>query len=261
MKWIDCSACIGLGGINRQIVNHENYIVTEKVREPATAEELLAEMDFCGVDEAVVWHQSMMDVSAEYGNNILLGDEKNYSGRLRATICVEPSVSDPEFEIEKIAEKAKHFRLAGVRVFPWHDRFFLDRVTCGDLLDFLTESRLPLYLTPMDNWEHIFAVLKEFPELTVIVTNYGLWGSDRFFYPLVRAYPRVCVDTSDFQEIRGIEAFVRKFGSERLLFGTNYPMDNMGGPMATLLGAKIGTEDRENIAHRNIERLLAEVKL
>ena len=224
MKWIDCSACIGLGGINRRIVNHEDYIVTEKVKEPATAKELLAEMDFCGVDEAVVWHQSMMDVSPQYGNSILLSDESNYTGRLRATICAAPPVSDPEFEIDRIREMAKKYRLAGIRVFPQHDRFFLDRVTCGELLDFLTESKLPLYLSPMDNWQYIFSTMKEFPDLTVVITNYGLWGSDRFFYPLVRAYPRVYVDTSDFQEIRGLEAFVGKFGSERLLFGTNFPM-------------------------------------
>lgn len=63
------------------------------------------------------------------------------------------------------------------------------------------------------------------------------------------------------QEIRGIEAFVNKFGSERLLFGTNYPMDNMGGPIASLFGAKISEDDRENIAHRNIERLWSEVNV
>ena len=56
MKLIDCSASIGWGGINREIVNHENYFVYEKVDEPADAAELLAEMDFCGIDKAAVYH-------------------------------------------------------------------------------------------------------------------------------------------------------------------------------------------------------------
>lgn len=261
LKLIDCSACIGLGGINRQIVNHEDYIVTERVREPANAAELLEEMDFCGIDEAVVYHQSMVDVSPQYGNSVLLSDKRNYTGRLRATITVAPSVSDVEFEIGKIVQTAKEFNLAGVRAFPQLNRYRLDRVTCGDLLDYLSGSGLPLYLSPMDNWDYIFETLKEFPDLTVILTNYGLWGSDRYFYPLVRAYKNVYVDTSDFQEIRGIEAFVNKFGGGRMLFGTNFPMDNMGGPATTLFCAKISDDAREDIAHRNIERLLAEVKL
>ena len=137
----------------------------------------------------------------------------------------------------------------------------LDKITCGDLLDYMISSNLPLYLSPQDGWEMIFNVLKEFPELTVIITNYGLWGSDRYVYPLVDNYANVYIDTSDFQEIIGIQAFVERFGSEKLLFGTNYPMCNMGGPIATLMGAKISIDDKENIAHRNIERLMNSIKL
>lgn len=48
MKWIDCSACIGLDSINREIVNHENYYVYEKVRQAEHAADLLEEMDFAG---------------------------------------------------------------------------------------------------------------------------------------------------------------------------------------------------------------------
>ena len=61
MKLIDCSASIGLSAVNRLIVNHENYPVIEKVKQPKNAAELLEEMDFCGVDEAVVYHQAMID--------------------------------------------------------------------------------------------------------------------------------------------------------------------------------------------------------
>ena len=46
MKFIDCSACIGLDAINREIVNHEDYYVYEKVRQAEHAEDLLEEMDF-----------------------------------------------------------------------------------------------------------------------------------------------------------------------------------------------------------------------
>ena len=128
-------------------------------------------------------------------------------------------------------------------------------------IEMLAERGIPVYISPMDGWDLLFSVLKEFPSLTVIITNYGLWGSDGYIYPLVKSYPNVYLDTSDLQEIIGIEAFVRRFGSERLLFGTNYPMDNMGGPLAALFGAKIGQAERENIAFRNFERLNAGRKL
>ncbi len=261
LKLIDCNACIGLGTVNRNITNHENYPVLEKVRQPRDAAELLEEMDFCGVEEAIVYHQAMFDVAPDYGNKLFLADKANYTGRLRATVTVLPSVSDDLYTPDNLARWAKQYNLAGVRAFPVQNRYLLDEVTCGDLLSYLSETGLPLYLTPYAGWEHIFAVLKEFPKLTVIVYNYGLWGSDRYFLPLVKRYERVYIDTSDYQVIDGLRNFVRRAGSERLLFGTNYPMDNMGGPIATLLSARISDGDRENIAHRNIERLLAEVRL
>ena len=260
MKFIDCSAAIGYGGINRQIINHENYIVKEKVNEPKNAEELLAEMDFNGIDGAAVYHSSMIDVSPAYGNATILKECAKAPGRLIPTLAFLPSVYNPDFTVEKISEKMRESGAFALRAYPVEDRFMLDAITCGDVLEYMIANRIPLYLSPAYGWETIFSVMKEFPALTVIITNYGLWGSDGFFYPLVNAYKNVYIDTSDFQETRGIEAFVRKFGSERMLFGTNYPMDNMGGPLAALVGAKIPQKDKENIAHKNIERLMSEVK-
>ena len=73
---------------------------------------------------------------------------------------------------------------------------------------------MPLYLSPKDGWEYIFDVLKEFPALTAIITNYGLWGSDRYFFPLVKAYKNVYIDTSDYQVLSGLKTFVSKFASK-----------------------------------------------
>jgi len=260
MKLIDCSACIGRAAVNRLIINHEDYPVYEKVTQPKDYKELLAEMDFCGVDEAVTWHVSMFDVAPRFGNETFFAETGNYTGRLHGTMTVLPSISDRGFDVQSIDDAVEKYGLVGLRFFPQNNRYMLDRVTCGDVLDYCVQKNLPAYLTPMDNWQHIFDVMREFPKLTAIITNYGLWGSDRYFYPLVNAYKNVYVDTSDFQEIIGLEAFVNRFGSERLLFGTNYPCDNMGGPIATLVGARISDQDKQNIAHANIQRLFDDIQ-
>ena len=260
MKFIDCNACIGRAAVNRLIINHENYPVYEKVTQPADWKELIEEMDRCGIDEAITFDNAMFDVAPKFGNELFLRDKGNYAGRLRGTITLLPSISDKGFDVNTIDKTIDEYGLVGVRFFPKHNRFMLDKITCGDLLEYCIWKNLPVYLSPMDDWEHIFSVLKEFPSLTVIITNYGLWGSDRYFYPLIRAYKNVYIDTSDFQEIIGLEAFIEHFGAERLLFGTNYPCDNMGGPIATLVGARIGMEEKELIAHKNAERLFAGIR-
>ena len=261
MKIIDCSACIGYASINRLIINHENYPVYEKVKQPKDASELLEEMDYNGIDEAVVCNTAMLESGVLHGNEELLSDKANYTGRLHGTIVIEPSFLHDSFLPENLFGTIRENDLFGVRANPKRNRYMFDRITMGDVADMLTEKQIPVYISPDDGWENVFALMKEFPRLTTIVTNYGLWGSDGYVYPLVKTYPNLYFDTSDFQEIVGIEAFVNRFGSERLLFGTNYPKDNMGGPLATIYGANVSANDKENIFHANIERLMEGRKL
>ena len=257
MKIIDCSACIGLSSINRLIINHERYPVYEKVKQPKNARELLAEMDFNGIDEAIIYNTAMIESGVINGTDLFLSNPENYTGRLKGTIPLLPSFLNERYQPENLFNLLKKYDLFGVRANPTRNRYFFDKITMGDIADMLIEKNIPVYISPDDGWENVYSIMKEFPKLTAIVTNYGLWGSDGYVYPLVSAYKNLYIDTSDFQEVVGIKTFVNKFGSERMLFGTNYPMDNMGGPLACILGAKISENDKENIFHNNIERLIA----
>lgn len=261
MKWIDCSASIGLGGINREIINHENYYVYEKVRQAEHAEDLLEEMDFCGVDEALVYHHAMVENDPGYGNRLILEEAAKCPRRLHATWAILPPVTEEEYAPENLIPAMKRHNVKALRTYPVKNRYFLDRITMGELLDALVERKIPLFLSPQDGWQYIFDVLKEFPELTVVLTNYGLWGSDRFFFPLIRAYKNVYIDTSDYQVINGIDKFCGKFGDERLLFGSNFPMDYFGGPITALMSSGLSQESLERIASGNLERILSEVRL
>lgn len=261
MKWIDCSASIGLGGINREIINHENYYVYEKVRQAEHAAQLLEEMDFCGVDEAFVYHHAMVENDPGYGNELILQEVAQCPQRLHATWAILPPITEEQYAPENLIPAMKKHNVKALRTYPVKNRYFLDRITMGELLDVLVEKKIPLFLSPQDGWQYIFDVLKEFPELTVVLTNYGLWGSDRFFFPLIKAYKNVYIDTSDYQVINGINKFCDKFGDERLLFGSNFPMDYFGGPITALMSSDLPAESLEKIASGNLERLISEVRL
>ena len=85
MKFIDCSAAIGIDVVNRVIVNHENYPVLEKVRQAEYAKDLLKEMDFAGVDEAYVYHTSMYSHDPTRGNENLNKEVSADDKRLHKT--------------------------------------------------------------------------------------------------------------------------------------------------------------------------------
>ncbi len=261
MKIIDCNASIGLDTVNRMIVNHEDYPVYERVRQARVAEDLLRDMDYCGIDECFAYHQSMFDTDPVYGNQRILEEVAKAPERLHSTWTILPPITEGCFAPETLLPEMKRLNVRALRAYPHRNRYLLNRITMGDLLDALCERHIPLFLSPYEEWKYIFAVLNEFPKLTVIIANYGLWGSDRYFYPLVAGYENVYIDTSDYQVLGGFQAFVDKFGADRLLFGSNYPMDNIGGPLVTLLGSGISQDDIEKIAHSNIESLMGRVEL
>lgn len=261
MKIIDCNCCIGYSTVNHQIVNHENYIITEKVKQAENADELLDEMNFCGIDSAIVFHQTMFDVSPDYGNRKIVEEVRKYPGKLLPSWTILPSITDEEFSSDRFLKEMKGCGVKSIRAYPDRNRYFLNSRTMGEQLQKIISCNIPVFLSPQSGWGYLYDVLEEFPKLTVVIHNYGLWGSDRYLFPLFNEYPNVYMETSDYQTLGGIENTVNKFGSERLLFGSNFPVNNMGGPIATLLGSNISLSNKENIAFRNIERMLERVKI
>ena len=98
MKFIDCSAGVGLGVVNSEIINHEKYYVYEKCRQAEFAEELLAEMDFCGVDEAFIYHRSM------YGSCVQFGNEMTSKEAAKSGVSLADLVRRPDFDYYAIEE-------------------------------------------------------------------------------------------------------------------------------------------------------------
>jgi predicted TIM-barrel fold metal-dependent hydrolase len=69
------------------------------------------------------------------------------------------------------------------------------------------------------------------------------------------------VESSNFVGQDHVSYLVRNFGSERLLFGSFLPMNDPYAAIGLVLDADIAVQERENILGKNLERLIAEVRL
>lgn len=261
MKWIDCSCGIGYRTVNSDIVNHEFFLVREQVEQARHAEELLEALDFCGITGAVVYHATMIDVDPGYGNAKLMEETAKAPERLIPTWTILPDITDNSFAVEVLFERMKQNGVRLLRAYPERNRYLLNAVTMGEQLDAIAAAGVPLYLSPSTGWEHIYDVLAQFPKLTVIIHNYGLWSHARFLYPLLRSYPGVYIECGDMQTAGELKHICDTFGSGRILFGSDFPSNHIGGPLATVIGSGIGQDAMANIASGNIERLLSGVRL
>ncbi len=248
MNFFDCNAYFGLPS-RRPLAPISN------------AESLLREMDYCGVEKALVWHIAQHDAAPKPGNELLAEGIRAHP-RLVGCWSILPNQAHEFPPPDVFFEQMHQARVATLRAFPISHHFLLNNVTMGSWLEGMATRRIPLLLSVGRgaNWDIVYALLAEFPDLVCVICDHGCWGEDRRFRPLVERYPHVYVDTSQYLLDGGIEAFVADYGPERMLYGSGFPDSYFGGMILALKYACISEEAKTAIAGGNLERILAEVK-
>ncbi len=253
MKFFDCNISFGTP-------------MVRPVRYAETAQELLGEMDYYGISEALVHHARQRDDSPVVGNDILL-NEIDGIDRLHGTFAILPLQTGELGTLEEISSKMMAQNVRAFLAFPAEHKYLMTKTALGPLYNFMVDRNIPLFINVNEycggiaGWYLIETILSDVPDLTLVVTEHGSWGHDRFFRPLIEKYENLYLEISRYELDGGIKDFCSKYGADRLLFGTGYPKWNPGGPILTLAQADITTKEREMIAFENIKRILRRAKL
>ncbi len=249
LTFLDCNAFIGLP--------------SKAVYGPAeTADALVAKMDDAGIDRALVWHIAQHDCSVQDGNRILAEAIRGHD-RLFGCWSVLPPVTG-EMIGDGFFGQMKRDRVVALRAFPEQHRFLLNGVAFGPFLDEVSERRIPLILSLAfgTTWPVVYGFLRDYPNITCVLCDLGTWSMDRMTWPLLDTYPNVYLETSMLSlHARGLEATVERFGAQRLVFGSGFPMRYPEAPMLQLTHGEISDEEKRMIASGNMEGLIAEVNL
>lgn len=245
LKFFDCNCAFG-------------PYRTEVFRFARTAGALIEEMDFCGIDRALVYHTAMRFDHPVVGNELVVRETRGQS-RLIPTWALLPSQTGELPPLETMLRDMRRHGIRALRLFLDDHRYFLDELTWGDQMAVFMERRIPLFIRA--NLDRIAALLRSFPDLVVVTASQGSNPLDRYAWPLVEKYPNLIFDTSSYLVDAGIEEFCKRYSATRLVFGSGFP-DNAGGAaMLMLAHAEISDEERRAIAADNLDRLLEEARL
>ncbi len=253
MEFFDCNASYGI------------YSVPPYKRADSV-DDLIEEMEWCGIQRALVRHAAMLDESPIVGNPLLIQQTKPYAN-LEPSWTILPPQTRELGTVEELISAMKANGVKALWVYPSKHRYLLNNTTFGELLEEMIARNIPLFLERnessggLDGWAVVESVLRDFPKLTMIVVGHGSWGEDRYFRPMIEKYEGVYVDTSRYELDGGIADFCGTYGPYRMLFGTNFPHTPMAGAMLTLMHADTSDGDREEIASGNLQRILSEVRL
>lgn len=246
MKFFDCNVCFGAA-------------MKPAMKQQETAEELLEEMDFCGIDETLVFHAAMRDDFAGVGNLLAVEGTREHRRLHPSWAILPPQTEELSTTVTQFFKAMRRHGVWALRAFPKEHRFLLNDTTFHEWFDEMERARVPLVLE--GDWAMIGQLLSERPQLTVIGIQLSNHGQDRMFRPLIEKYPNFHVDTGKYQCDGGIAAFCRKYGPERLLYSSGFPELPMGAGKLMVLHADIPDSEKEHIAGGNLTRLMKEVRL
>jgi len=245
MRFFDCNCSFGKGPL-------------PAFKYARDAAELADEMDFCGIDRALVYAAGMRFGSPTTWNSLVVAEAKRYPALEPTWAILPPQTGEMPYGPE-LLDTMKANGVRALRAFPDEHRYRLDRRTFADVFDALIEKRIPLFVK--QNLVAIGDLLAEVPDLVVVAVNQGPHSLERYLRPLIESYPNLYVDTSYYIVDGLIEEFCERYGPERLLFGSAYPDNCSGAALLRLIQADIDAQGKSAIAGGNLERLLGEVRL
>ena len=238
----------------------------------ATAEELLAAMDGAGIDSSVVlnigWVSHELCVKT---NDYILDSVSRYPRRLVGFCAIQPRAGDAAIaEIERCAgagAKGIGELRSDVQDFDLADKKTMKPVVDAALkhdLIFLTHSSEPVgheyfgkgRITPAI----LYSFITAFPNLKLVCAH---WGGGLPFYALMPEVARILANvffhTAATVFLYKAEIFQQvssMISSDRILFGTDYPLIHQNRVLAQVQSARLPAKDKAKILGGNARKLL-----
>ena len=230
-----------------------------------SATELLADMDYYGVEKALVRHDLIKEVAAGTTNRLIaeILQKEDPDQRLTGVWCILPHSCDEIPEPDEFFRQMKENRIGAITLCPFEHRYQPRRIVIGKIMDAAAERKIPVLLDAFaGKWKELYDFLEIFPDNTYIYAeDWGKWGSDRNIRPLLETYPGFHFEIARYWVPEGVRDLAEKYGAERILYGSNFPAGNQGCGMLQLKYSGLDKESIAKIAGKNLERILKGAEL
>lgn len=217
-------------------------------------EELIRKMDRAKIAKAVVFPFANVS-KIERQNDLVAEAVRASKERLVGFCCVDPKRLGAVDEIDRAVEKLE---MKGIMLDAEVFYINLKAPYMKGVFEKALEHKLPVLIhsRPMSSvtfrlGEGIDYVAQNYPEVTILthiqVPYLGLLASRN---------NNIMIETSMNLDNRAIETFVSKFGADRIIFGSDSPLNHPYVKRIMVEEAEITEDQKELILRRNVKKLL-----
>jgi predicted TIM-barrel fold metal-dependent hydrolase len=255
LRFFDANAWVGQPVFDPESGEYSRY---------ATAADLLAAMDYYGVERALVGHYRSLFGNPMPANRRLL-EEIGGSDRLYPCWTILPEQTGEVPGGRELAAELRHCGVRAVRLVPGPFNLVFSERTLNGLLRTLEREgvllllQLPTLGVPVPEKEDVY--LRALDELCAAHPRLRVAAGGRLrnLYPLMERHERLLTSLAWDPHPDLVEDVCRRFGARRLLFATPYSenaREISGMPILQVTHAAVGGEEKARIAGGNLAELV-----
>ena len=225
-----------------------------------TVENLLKVGGDAGIDHYIVQSVATTPHQVASINGFIAESVKNGNGRFTGLGTLHPDSEDIERDVEHLMELG----LKGVKLHPDIQRFKIDDYRCLKIYELCERFKLPILMHTGDhrydfsNPNRLFPVMEIYTDLTVIGAQLGGWSIWEEAAEKLSGLPNLYVDCSSSLYALSSETaqkIIYKYGTDKVLFGTDYPMWNPTEELERFFKIGLSEEENRKIFSENAKRL------
>ena len=200
-------------------------------------------------------------------------ESQGHGGRLTGLGTLHPDHPDLRGAVKDILSHGLH----GVKLHPDMQKFHIDDPKAYPIYELCVEHGLPILMhmgDPRFDYSHpdrLYRVLTDFPTLTVVAAHMGGWANWDYACERLSDFANLYVDTSSSMATPAKEygiqpyveslspehtaALIRKWGAEKVLFGSDYPMWSQAEDLAVFFAMGLTEDENRMILSENARRV------
>ncbi len=223
-------------------------------------ESMIKTMDRVGVKMLVFSHHASL-ASPDIGNSVNIDAVRKYPDKLRAYCVINPNYPDIIKKDLEVFEQHKDV-FVGFKFHADAHEYPIIGKNYHSAWEIAENKKLMVLLHTWGNSiyngpDQIREVAKKYTKAKILLGHscHGEWDKA---ITLAKDFPNIYLELCAVMDNRGVlDKFVEKLGSERIIFGTDFPWFSHYYYIGAVLGAEITDEDCRNIFYRNAEKLIS----
>lgn len=213
-----------------------------------------------GIDKFIVESVATSPKQVSSINKFIADTVETYKDKMYGLGTLHPDSEDMEADIDELVSLG----LKGVKLHPDIQQFKIDDYRCLKIYELCEKKGLPILMHTGDfrfdysNPNRMLPVLEAYDRLTVVGAHFGGWSIWEEAAEKLSGMKNFYVDcSSSFYALddETIIKLINMYGTDRVIFGTDFPMWNCKKEVERFYSLGLSEEDNEKILYKNALRI------